>query len=100
MQAGVYSAVLHYLKAVEKVGSPTDGAAIVAAMEAMPTDDVLYGKGIIRADGRKIYPLYLLQVKMPAESKNEWDVFKIVGTIPADKAFRPVNEGGCPLVKK
>jgi branched-chain amino acid transport system substrate-binding protein len=100
MQAGVYSAVLHYLKAVEKVGSPTDGAAVVAAMEAMPTDDSLYGKGIIRADGRKIHPLYLLQVKTPAESKNEWDVFKIVGTIPADKAFRPVSEGGCPLVKK
>jgi branched-chain amino acid transport system substrate-binding protein len=100
MQAGVYSAVLHYLKAVEKVGSPTDGATVVAAMEAMPTDDSLYGKGIIRADGRKIHPLYLLQVKTPAESKNEWDVFKIVGTIPADKAFRPVNEGGCPLIKK
>jgi branched-chain amino acid transport system substrate-binding protein len=100
MQAGVYSAVMHYLKSVEKVGSPTDGAAVVAAMEAMPTDDILYGKGIIRVDGRKIHPLYLLQVKTPAESKNEWDVFRIVGTIPADKAFRPVNEGGCPLVKK
>ena len=99
MQAGVYSAVLHYLEAVEKVGSPTDGAAVVAAMEAMPTDDSLYGKGMIRIDGRKIHPLYLLQVKTPPESKSEWDVFKIVGTIPADKAFRPLNEGGCPLVK-
>ena len=99
MQAGVYSAVLHYLKAVDKVGSPADGAAVVAAMKAMPTDDILYGKGTIRADGRKIHPLYLLQVKSPAESKGEWDVFKIVGTIPADKAFRPLNEGGCPLVK-
>jgi branched-chain amino acid transport system substrate-binding protein len=68
-------------------------------MKAMPTDDILYGKGTIRADGRKIHPLYLLQVKTPAESKGEWDVFKIVGTIPADKAFRPLNEGGCPLVK-
>ncbi len=99
MQAGVYSAVLHYLKAVDKVGSPADGAAVVAAMKAMPTDDILYGKGTIRADGRKIHPLYLLQVKSPAESKGEWDVFKIVGTIPAGKAFRPLNEGGCPLVK-
>jgi branched-chain amino acid transport system substrate-binding protein len=99
MQAGVYSAVMHYLKAVDKVGSPTDGRAVVAAMKAMPTDDPLYGKGTIREDGRKIHPLYLLQVKTPAESKSDWDVFKIVGTIPADKAFRPLNEGGCPLVK-
>ncbi|HVR55302.1 MAG TPA: ABC transporter substrate-binding protein [Pseudolabrys sp.] len=99
MQAGVYSAVLHYLKAVEKVGSPSDGTAIVVAMKAMPTDDILYGKGTIRADGRKVHPLYLLQVKTPEESKSQWDVFKIVGTIPADKAFRPLNEGGCPLVK-
>ena len=99
MQAGVYSAVLHYLKAVEKVGSPADGTAIVVAMKAMPTDDILYGKGTIRADGRKVHPLYLLQVKTPEESKSQWDVFKIVGTIPADKAFRPLNEGGCPLVK-
>ena len=99
MQAGVYSAVLHYLKAVDKVGSPADGAAVVAAMKAIPTDDILYGKGTIRADGRKIHPLYLLQVKTPDESRSEWDIFKVVGTIPADKAFRPLNEGGCPLVK-
>jgi len=99
MQAGVYSAVLHYLKAVEKVGSPADGAVVVAAMKAIPIDDILYGKGTIRADGRKIHPLYLVQVKTPEESKSQWDVFKIVGTIPADKAFRPLNEGGCPLVK-
>ncbi len=98
MHAGVYAGVLHYLKAVEKVGSPTDGAAVVAAMKAMPTDDPLFGKGTIRADGRKIHPMYLLQVKTPAESKSEWDVFKVVSTIPADKAFRPLKEGGCPLV--
>jgi branched-chain amino acid transport system substrate-binding protein len=98
MQAGVYSAVLHYLKAVDKVGSPADGKAVVDAMKAMPTDDPLYGKGTIRADGRKIHPLYLLQVKSPEESKGAWDVFKVSGTIPADKAFRPLNEGGCPLV--
>lgn len=99
MQAGVYSAVLHYLKAVDKVGSPADGRAVVAAMKAMPTDDPVFGKGTIRADGRQIHPMYLLQVKTPAESKGEWDVFKVTGTIPADKAFRPLNEGGCPLVK-
>ena len=99
MHAGVYAAVLHYLKAVDKVGSPSDGGAVVAAMKAMPTDDPLFGKGTIRADGRKIHPMYLLQVKTPTESKSEWDVFKVIGTIPADKAFRPLNEGGCPLVK-
>jgi branched-chain amino acid transport system substrate-binding protein len=98
MQAGVYSGVLHYLKAVDKVGSPADGKAVVDAMKAMPTDDSLFGKGTIRADGRKIHPLYLLQVKAPADAKGEWDAFKITGTIPADKAFRPLNEGGCPLV--
>jgi branched-chain amino acid transport system substrate-binding protein len=100
MQAGVYAGVLHYLKAIEKVGSPADGRAVVAAMKAMPTDDPLFGKGTIREDGRKIHPMYLLQVKTPAESKSEWDVFKIAGTIPADKAFRPLAEGGCPLVSK
>jgi branched-chain amino acid transport system substrate-binding protein len=99
MHAGVYAAVLHYLKAVEKVGSPADGRAVVAAMKAMPTNDPLFGKGTIREDGRKIHPMYLLQVKTPAESKSEWDVFKVVDTIPAEKAFRPLNEGGCPLVK-
>jgi branched-chain amino acid transport system substrate-binding protein len=99
MQAGVYAGVLHYLKAVEKLGAPADGRAVVTAMKAMPTDDPLFGKGTIREDGRKIHPMYLLQVKTPAESKSEWDVFKIAGTIAADKAFRPLNEGGCPLVK-
>src|SRR5471030_222696 len=99
MHAGVYAAVLHYLKAVEKVGSPADGRAVVAAMKASPTEDPLFGTGSIREDGRKIHPMYLLQVKTPSESKSEWDVFKIVDTIPADKAFRPLNDGGCPLVK-
>jgi len=99
MQAGVYSATLHYLKAVEKAGGPTNGTAVVETMKSTPTDDVLYGKGTIRADGRKVHPLYLLQVKAPAESKSDWDVFKVVETIPADKAFRPLNEGGCPMVK-
>jgi branched-chain amino acid transport system substrate-binding protein len=99
MQAGVYAGLMHYLKAVEKVGSPADGRAVVAAMKAMPTDDPLFGTGTIREDGRKIHPMYLLQVKTPADSKSEWDVFKIAATIPADKAFRPLTQGGCPMVK-
>ena len=99
MHAGVYAGTLHYLKSVEKVGSPADGAAVVAAMKAADTDDPLFGRGKVREDGRKLHPMYLLQVKTPAESKGEWDVFKIVGTIEADKAFRPLKDGGCPLVK-
>src|SRR3954451_9615607 len=99
MQAGVYASVLHYLKAVEKAGGATDGKAVVAAMKAIPTDDPLFGKGSIRADGRKLHPMYLFQVKSPAESKSDWDVYKLVTTVPADQAFRPLNEGGCPLVK-
>ena len=98
MQAGVYASVLHYLKAVDKVGGAKDGKAVVAAMKAMPTDDPLFGKGYIRKDGRKIHPLYLLQVKSPEESKSTWDLLKVVGTIKGEDAFRPENEGGCPLV--
>ena len=88
------------LKAVEQVGSPADGRAVVAAMKATPVDDPLFGRVSIREDGRAMHPMYLLQVKTPAESKGEWDVFKVTGTIPADKTFRPLNEGGCPLVAK
>ena len=99
MQAGVYSAILHYLKAVDKVGSPTDGRAVVAAMKEMPTEDFLFGKGRIREDGRKLHPMYLLQVKAPNESEDKWDVFKVVGEVPAEKAFRPAKDGGCPLMK-
>ena len=100
MQAGVYAAVLHYLKAVDKVGGAEDGKAVVAAMKAMPTDDPLFGKGTIRADGRKIHPMYLFQVKSPQESKGDWDYFKLLATIPPEQAFRPMSEGNCPLVKK
>jgi branched-chain amino acid transport system substrate-binding protein len=97
MHAGVYSGVLHYLKAVNKVGGATDGKAVVAAMKAMPTDDPLYGKGSVRIDGRKLHPMYQFQVKAPAESKDPWDVYRLVATVPAEDAFRPLNEGGCPL---
>jgi len=98
MQAGVYASVLHYLKAVDKVGGPSDGKAVVAAMKAMPTDDALFGKGRIREDGRKVHPVYLFEVKRPDESKGAWDYFKVVTSIPAEQAFRPLSEGGCPLV--
>ena len=97
--AGVYSDVLHYLKAVAELKSTTDGAATVAKMKAMPTDDPLFGKGVIRADGRKIHDMYLFEVKKPAESKGEWDLYKKLETIPGDQVFRPLNEGNCPLVK-
>jgi len=100
VQAGVYSATLHYLKAVDALGSPNDGAAVVAKMKALPTDDDAFGKGSIREDGRKIHPAYLLQVKTPAESKYPWDYAKVVATIPADEAFRPLSQSECPLVKK
>ena len=98
MHAGVYAGVLHYLKAVAKVGGAADGKAVVAAMKAMPTDDPLFGKGTIRADGRKIHPMYLFDVKTPAESKGPWDFYKLVSTIPAEQAFRPLADGRCPLV--
>jgi len=100
MQAGVYASVSHYLKAVDKVGGATDGKAVVAAMKAIPTDDPLFGKGYIRSDGRKIHPLYLLEVKSPDESKSKWDLLKVITTIPGEQAFRPEGEGNCPLVKK
>jgi branched-chain amino acid transport system substrate-binding protein len=100
MQAGVYAAVIHYLKAAGAQGGDTaDGKALVERMKAMPTDDPLFGKGSVRKDGRVLHPVYLMQVKTPAESKGEWDFFKPVSTIDADKAFRPLADGGCPLVQ-
>ena len=98
-QAGIYSGVLHYLKAVEELKSAKDGKAVVAKMKEIPTDDPLFGKGEVRADGRKIHDIYLFEVKKPEESKGPWDYYKLLATIPADKAFRPLNEGGCPLVR-
>jgi branched-chain amino acid transport system substrate-binding protein len=97
--AGVYASVLHYLKAVEALGSEADGRAVVAKMKAMPTDDPLFGKGEIRADGRKIHDMFLFEVKQPAESKGPWDYYKLRATIPAAEAFRPIADGNCPLVK-
>ncbi|MGH8799647.1 MAG: ABC transporter substrate-binding protein [Casimicrobiaceae bacterium] len=99
VHAGVYAVVLHYLKAVEALKSDADGAKVVAKMKEMPTDDPLFGKGSIRIDGRGIHPAYLVEVKKPSESKAEWDYFKVLATIPADEAFRPLKDGGCSLVK-
>ena len=99
VHAGVYSSVMHYLKAVEALKSDADGKAVVAKMKEMPTEDKLFGRGSVRIDGRKIHPMYLLQVKTPAESKAPWDYYKVRATIPENEAFRPLSESDCPLVK-
>jgi len=96
--AGVYAGTLHYLKAVTALKSAADGKAVVAEMKKLPTDDPLFGKGTIRADGRKLHPAYLFEVKKPEESKYPGDFYKLRATIPAAEAFRPLNEGNCPLV--
>jgi branched-chain amino acid transport system substrate-binding protein len=99
IHAGVYSAVLHYLKALKELGSDADGAAVVAKMKEMKTEDRLFGTGEVRVDGRHIHPMYLFEVKKPEESKGPWDYYKLRATIPAAEAFRPLDKGGCPLVK-
>lgn len=97
-QAGVYAGILHYLKAVD-AAKTDDGTKVTQKMKDLPTDDVLFGKGSIRKDGRKLHPAYLFEVKKPSESKGPYDYYKLLATIPADQAFRPLNEGDCPLVK-
>jgi branched-chain amino acid transport system substrate-binding protein len=101
-QAGDYSCTLHYLKTVRDMGAAEakrSGAATVARMKAMPTDDDCFGVGKIREDGRKITPAYLFEVKQPSESKHAWDLYKLIGTTPAEEAFRPLSDNACPLVK-
>ncbi|MEQ1695590.1 MAG: ABC transporter substrate-binding protein [Hyphomicrobiaceae bacterium] len=100
VHAGVYSSVMHYLKAAEALKSDADGAAVVAKMKEIPTDDALYGKGSIRADGRKLHDMYLFEVKKPEESKGPYDYYKVRATIPASEAWRPMADGGCPLAAK
>lgn len=97
-QAGVYSSVLAYLRAVRATGSK-DGDKVVAAMKAHPIQDTLFGTVTVRPDGRAIHPMYVFRVKSPAESRGRWDLYALAATIPADEAFRPLNEGGCPLVR-
>jgi branched-chain amino acid transport system substrate-binding protein len=100
-QAGNYAMVLHYLKAMEALGgNPHDGAKVVAKMKELPTDDPLFGKGPLRADGRRIIPAYLFEVKKPEESKGPWDYYKQIATISAEDAAKPLEASECPLVKK
>ena len=101
--AGTYSACLHYLKAVADLGAArakASGIEVVQRMKAMPTEDDCFGAGRVREDGRKIHPAYLFEVKSPAESRGPWDYYKLAGTVPAEQAFRPVEEGGCPLLRR
>jgi branched-chain amino acid transport system substrate-binding protein len=100
-QAGNYAAVLHYLKALDALGgNPHDGAKVVAKMKELPTDDPLFGKGPLRADGRRLIPAYLFEVKKPEESKYPWDYYKLIATIAPEDAAKPLSESECPLVKK
>ena len=101
-QAGCYAGALHYLKAVKDMGvaaAKADGGAAIARMKAMPTDDDAFGAGSIRVDGRKIHPVYLFEVKAPNESRGAWDYYKVLQTVPAEEAFRPLAAGGCALVR-
>jgi branched-chain amino acid transport system substrate-binding protein len=99
VQAGVYSATMHYLKAVEALKGK-DPKAVIAKMKELPTEDEAFGKGSVRPDGRKMHNSYLFEVKKPEESKGEWDMYKVLSTIPAAQSFRPMSEGKCPLVDK
>lgn len=101
-QAGDYSGVTHYLKAVKALGvaqAKASGRGVIAAMKQMPTDDDCFGVGRVREDGRKIHPAYLFSVKSPRESKGPGDIYKLVSTIPAEEAFRPISDGHCPYVR-
>jgi branched-chain amino acid transport system substrate-binding protein len=100
--AGSYAAPLHYLKAAHDMGAAEakkSGAATVARMKAMPTDDDAFGPGRIREDGRKLQPAYLFQVKAPGESSGPWDLYKLIATTPAEEAARPLAQGGCSFIK-
>jgi branched-chain amino acid transport system substrate-binding protein len=100
--AGDYSGTLHYLKAVADLGvqaAKASGAATVARMKAMPTDDDAFGQGTIRADGRKMHPAYLFEVKKPEESRGPFDYYKLLQSTPAEQAFRPLADGGCAFVR-
>jgi len=102
IHAGCYSATLHFLKAVADMGLPAakaSGVEIINRMKAMPVEDDAFGRGQIRPDGRNIIPAYLFEVKKPEESRGPWDYLKLVQTTPAEEAFRPLAEGGCPLVR-
>ena len=99
MHAGMYAATMHLMKAMAQTKSAADGIKLVDAMKAIPTDDPLFGKGQIRIDGRHIHPMYLLQTKTVAESKGDWDYFRVLSTVKPEDAWRPLAAGGCPFVK-
>ncbi|MGF6310010.1 branched-chain amino acid transport system substrate-binding protein [Bradyrhizobium sp. i1.8.4] len=101
VQAGVYAGLTHYFKALEALGgNPHDGAKVVAKMKTIPTDDPLFGKGEVQANGRVIHDAYLFEVKKPSESKGPWDLYKLVGTVPGNQAFTPLDKSTCALLKK
>jgi branched-chain amino acid transport system substrate-binding protein len=100
IHAAVYSSLLHYFKAVAELKSAKDGKAVVDKMKSIPTDDPLFGKGTIDPNGRKRHPMYVYEVKTPAESKAKWDYYKLIREVPADQAFRAPADSGCPLVTK
>ena len=98
-QTGDYAATLHYLKAVQALGGKTaDGAAVVAKMKELPTDDIAFGKGMVRADGRGLHPMYLFEVKAPGESKYDWDFYKLMSTLPPEQGAVPLKDSACSLV--
>ena len=98
-QAGVYSSVTHYLKAVKAAGT-TDAAAVMKVMKETPVNDMFAKNGKIREDGRMVHDMYLFEVKKPSESKARWDYYKLLATIPGNEAFQPLEASRCPLVKK
>jgi len=98
IQAGLYSATMHYLKAIETIGTD-DAPKVMAQMRATPINDFFAHGGKIRIDGRMVHDMYLFEVKKPEESRGEWDLYKLLATVPGDQAFRPLDRGGCPLVK-
>jgi branched-chain amino acid transport system substrate-binding protein len=98
-QAGIYSATMHYLKAIAAAATD-ETKAVMEKMRSTPIDDFFVKNGQIREDGRMVHEMYLYEVKKPAESKGSWDYYKLVATIPADQAFQPLPDSKCPLVKK
>jgi len=99
MQAGMYGATLHLMKAMARTKSAADGVKLVDAMKAIPIDDPLFGKGKVREDGRAVHAMYIYRAKKPSESKHDWDYFELVSTLPPEEAFRPMDKGGCPFIK-
>jgi branched-chain amino acid transport system substrate-binding protein len=98
IQAGLYSATMHYLKAIEAIGTD-EAPKVMAQMRATPINDFFAKNGKIRIDGRMVHDMYLFEVKKPEQSKGEWDLYNLIATVPGDEAFRPLDKGGCPLVK-